>query len=30
MRAVVGVLYGVLVGFLGLNALYVSVGENRL
>ena len=30
MRAVVGVLYWFLVGLLALNALYVSVGENRL
>jgi hypothetical protein len=30
MRAVVGILYWVLVGFLALNALYVSYGENRL
>ena len=30
MRAVVGVLYWSLVGFLALNALYVSVGESRL
>ena len=30
MRAVVGVLYWVLVGLLALNALYVSVAENRL
>jgi hypothetical protein len=30
MRAVVGVLYWFLVGFLALNALYVSVDENCL
>jgi hypothetical protein len=30
MRAVVGVLYWFLVGFLALNALYVSVDENRV
>src|SRR4028118_1244814 len=30
MRAVVGVLYWSPIGFLALNALYVSVGENRL
>lgn len=30
MRAVVGVLYWFLVGFLALFVLYVSVGENRL
>ncbi len=30
MRAVVGIPYWVLVGFLALNALYVSVAENRL
>ncbi len=30
MRAVVGVLYWSNIGFLALNALYVSVRENRL
>jgi hypothetical protein len=30
MRAAVGVLYWFSTGFLALNALYVSVGENRL
>jgi hypothetical protein len=30
MRVVVGVVYWSLVGFLAVNTLYVSVGENRL